>query len=325
MRLLNSLTATGVGAVGLFGQRRNRKAAFRFSLCLAALSGLGFTIAIGTNPAAADTIDPITGYIYNNTYYKQNSDSAPSAPAGYFFNMGVYFTDPASYANGSVTYPGLGSPQTLPAPAGSNQYNYTSGTYATNSALHTDYPFGTYTVSAGGGSAGSATAVIPYAKDYFTSTVPYVTNFSSLNGLNTAANFTVNYNSFVPNSSVPDPSYFADSYTFFTIYDFITGAAVFSDNFLNPSTTSSLILAGTLLPGTDYVYELDFSNRLDGYDFVNSTFTTQGFDLRTDGSFTTGAETPLPPAWPLMMSGLAGLVFVCRRGTKKNAAAHAAA
>ena len=73
---------------------------------------------------------------------------------------------------------------------------------------------------------------------------------------------------------------------------------VFSDNFLNPSTTSSLILAGTLLPGTDYVYELDFSNRLDGFDFVNNTFTTQGFDLRTDGAFTTGAETPLPPAWP---------------------------
>src|ERR1035437_6038280 len=116
MLLVNSLTATGVGVVGLFGQRRNRKAAFRFSLCLAALSGLGFTIAIGTKPAAADTI---TGYIYNNTYYKQNSDSAPSAPAGYFFNMGVYFTDPASYTHGSVTYPGPGSPQTLPAPAGS--------------------------------------------------------------------------------------------------------------------------------------------------------------------------------------------------------------
>jgi MYXO-CTERM domain-containing protein len=238
--------------------------------------------------------------------------------------MGVFFSNPGSYTNGSVAYPGPGSPQTLPAPAGSTQFDYSSTTYATTSALQTAYPFGTYTVSAGGGSEPSATAVIPYAQDYFTSTIPYVTNFSSLNGLNTTVNFTFNYNSFLPNSSCPAACDSAYGLTFFTIYDFNTGLPVFSDNFLDPSTTSSLILAGTLLPGTDYVYELDFSNRLEGYDFNNSTFTTQGFDLRTDGSFTT-AETPLPPAWPLMMSGLAGLVFVRRRGMKKNAAAHAAA
>jgi hypothetical protein len=323
MLLVKVCAGIDFGSVGAFGWLRNQKPALRFSWFLAALSGLGFTLAIGTEPAAAD--DPITGYIFNNTYYNQNSNSAPSAPAGYFFNMGVFFTDPTSYTNGSVTYPGPGTPQTLPAPAGSTQFNYSSSTYSTNSALHIDYPFGTYTFTANGGSAGSATAVVPYAQDYFTSTVPYVTNFSSLNGLNTAANFTVNYNSFVPNSSVPDPSYFADNYTFFTIYDVSTGMPIFSDNFLDPSTTSSTILANTLLPGTDYVYELDFSNRLDGYDSDDGTFTSQGFDLRTDGSFTTGSATPLPPAWPLMMSGIAGLFIYCRRGMRKKVAAGAAA
>ena len=46
---------------------------------------------------------------------------------------------------------------------------------------------------------------------------------------------------------------------------------------------------------------------------------------RTDGSFTTGAATPLPSTWILMLSGFAGLVFVGFRGTRKNAAAIAAA
>jgi len=48
------------------------------------------------------------------------------------------------------------------------------------------------------------------------------------------------------------------------------------------------LLANTLDPNTQYDFELDFSDRLNGHDDVNNVFTTQGFDVRTDGTFTTG-------------------------------------
>jgi hypothetical protein len=110
------------------------------------------------------------------------------------------------------------------------------------------------------------------------------------------------------------------SSAFLTITDVSTGVAVVTDDFLSPTTTAALILAGTLLPDTAYDYELDFSDRLNGFNNGSGSFTTQGFDRRTDGSFTTG-ETPLPSTWFLMLSGIVGLGFVGFRGTKRNTAA----
>jgi hypothetical protein len=268
-------------------------------------------------PAAADPVDPITGYIYDNKSYDQTSNSAPTTPAGYFFSIGLFFTNPGDYTAGSATYPGSGSPLTLPAPAGSTQFNYDSAFYPTMTALHADYPFGKYAITGSGGSSGTQTAYIDYRHDYFTKTIPYVTNFSALNGLNPAANFTVDFNSFTPNSHV------TEGFTFLTIYNASTGVAVVNDDFLSPTTISALISAGTLLPDTLYDYELDFSDRLNGYNNGSGAFTTQGFDLRTDGSFTTGA-TPLPSTWFLMLSGIAGLGFVSFRGRKRNTAARLA-
>jgi hypothetical protein len=229
--------------------------------------------------------------------------------------MGLFFTNAGDYTTGTATYPGLGSPQSLPAPAGSTQFDFLSALYPTMAALHAAYPFGHYTITASGGTAGTATAHINYRHDYFTRAIPYVTNYSALNGLNPAANFNVNFNSFTPNSHV------TKGYTFLTITNALTGAPVVTDDFLSPTSTAALILAGTLSPDTTYDYELDFSDRLNGFNNGSGSFTTQGFDVRTDGIFTTGAETPLPSTWFLMLSGIAGLYFAGFRGTKRNTAA----
>jgi hypothetical protein len=116
-----------------------------------------------------------------------------------------------------------------------------------------------------------------------------------------------------------------EGFTFFTIYDASTDTVVFSDEFLDPTSMDALILAGTLLPDTTYDYELDFSDRLNDYDSKNGSFTVQGFDLRTDGSFTTeGAETPLPAALPLFASGIGAMSLLGWRRKRKAAAIIAA-
>lgn len=251
--------------------------------------------------ATAAQADTITGFIFDNTSFSQTSNSAPAAPFGYFFSIGSFFSTAGDFTSASAAYPGPGSPQSLP-PSGATEFNFNSGFYPSLSALHADYPFGNYTIAASG-PAGAQTSVIPYSADDFASDVPYLTNYSSLNGLDPAANFTAAYPSFAPNPSV------SESFTFFTVSDAATGAVVFSDGFQSPSSTSALIPAGTLLANTAYDFELDYSGRLNGSDSANGTFTEQGFDMRTDGSFTTGpAPVPEPDPLPMIAGGLLGLL-----------------
>jgi hypothetical protein len=268
-----------------------------FGLPVAASIGIG--LASVPTMAVADTI---SGFINDNTSYSQTNNSGPTTPFGYFFVMGAFFSTAGDFTSGSATYPGPGSPQPL-ASSSPTQLQYETGYYPSLAVLHTNYPFGTYTITASG-PAGAQTAKIPYSADYFASPTPYLTNYSNLSGLNPTASFTVTYPSFTPNSSTNL------AYTFFTVYNASTGAMVFGNEFQSPSSTSTTIPANTLAPNTNYNFELDFDNRISGTDSADGTFIQQQFDLRTDGSFTTGAApSPVIGQGVSAFLGLGGLLF----------------
>jgi hypothetical protein len=274
--------------------------------------GAAALVGVSTLPALAD---PITGFIYDNESFEQTSNAAPAAASGYFVSIGANFTA-GEYTSASATYPGAGSPQSLPA-NGSAEFNFNSTFASSASTLQSQYPLGTYAITATNGST-STTATINYAANYLTSATPYISNYSNLAGLNPTQAFTVNYNGFSPNPGLAQaataPGSSTNAYIFLTVYDATTGQAVFSDEFQPSTDTSAIIAANTLSADTAYNYELDYSDRLNILDTASGNFTTQGFDVRTDGSFTTGVgAVPEPSTWAMIFLGFCGVGFMAYR------------
>jgi hypothetical protein len=270
----------------------------RYSSAFAAVLAIS-----ATTTASADTVNTISGYIFNNDVYTQTSNTQPASQSSSFFSVGADQSPAGTYNTATATVPG-GATQNLPA----------NGTSNFNQNFSTSFGFGNYTIAASNNTA-TATSIVPYSADYFTTAVPYLTNFASLSGLDPTKSFTATFNSFAPN---PNPAV-SEGYTFFTIYNSL-GNVVFTDGFLNPSTTSVVLAANTLLANNNYTFELDFSDRVDGYDFVNQNYTEQGFDVRTDGAFTTGVgAVPEPSTWAMMLLGFAGVGFMAYRRKSKSA------
>jgi hypothetical protein len=193
-----------------------------------------------------------------------------------------------------VTYPGPGSPVSLPL-INPTTFNFNSPAITSLATVQAAYPFGTYSITTTNTmTIASTTGVVNYTADYFASTVPYLTNYGALNGLSPAAACTFNFPAFTPNPSV------TEGFTFLTIYDATTGLVVTGDEFQPPSTTSFTIPANTLAPSHTYDFELDFSERLNG-PLIGNALTAQGFDLRTDGSFTTAPAPSIGFGLPVFL------------------------
>jgi hypothetical protein len=282
-----------------------------------------FAVVSAVTPAVAAPVpgdDPLNATIFNNIVYDQTSNAAPTTPTEGFFAIGGSFNTAGSYTSATATYPGPSLPVSLPLVSPANtSFNY-SPPGESLSQIATDFPTGTYTISASGNQ--SATATINYTGNFFTSSIPYLTNLNStpgnpgLNGLDPSQSITATFNPF---TVAPGTT---QGFTFLTIFNESTDAVLVSDAFAAPSSTGAFIAANTLTANTVYGFELDYSDRLfDGIlNTTDNSFTQQGFDVRTDGTFTTGAigAVPEPSTWAMMILGFCGVGFMAYR--RKNGA-----
>jgi hypothetical protein len=250
--------------------------------------------------------------IFNNVTYNQTGSAAPVTPAGYWISLGGSFDAGSNFSSAVSTFGGPASPVNMPI-SGLN-FGASTSFFASEAALHTQYPFGTYTYTLSGASP-TATGTVSYTADLFSSAIPALSggSYTGLQGLNPNSSFTVNFNSFTA-----DPSSTA-AFTFFFITDLSNNQIVYDAGFQPPGTTSVTIPALTFQPNHQYGFELDFSNRIAGS--AANYFTQLGFDVRTDGTFTTGAAvaaTPEPGTW--MLTGIAGLMLLLRSARRSGLA-----
>jgi hypothetical protein len=241
-----------------------------------------------------------------NAQYTQTITGVSATPF-YYFGSRVD-QDAGAYNQGSFAYPGPGSPQAYTLTSGNTLFNFQTTPISTRAALDTAYPFGTYTASVTNTVSGATnTDTIQYTQTAYTSSVPALTpsTYSGLQGLNVTHPFTFNFNAQTPNPLANV------SYTFLTLFG-PNGTSFAIGSFLSPGTTSVVLPANTLLPNTQYSFDLDFSDRITG---TSTTATNILFDVRTDGTFTTAA-VPEPCGLALAGIGLAGAAVRSRRGRK---------
>lgn len=272
---------------------------------IAAITGL---LLLLTPAARASDISYVQ--LFENLTNEQTSNAA-ATPDGAFINLDLYTTTADPYTSASVSDPSSTSPQTLTLTSPTD-YDYTTS-FASGSAMQTAFPFGTYTYTGNYGGGGSDTASLSYTANDFNSSAPYLlgSEYSELQGLNSSQSFTFSWNPFTAGATAQE-----GSFIFFTIFDETTDTQAYTAGFLTPSTTSVTVPGGTLVPGNLYDYEIDYSNR-DGNSSDGSGSTEYipelGFDVRTDGTFTT-SPVPEPRSYvALLGAGLLGLLMLRRR------------
>jgi hypothetical protein len=248
--------------------------------------------------------------LFKNVEYTQTSGAAPTTPVGYFAALREFMANPGDFNQANVAYPGPASPQNLTL-SNPTVFLFQTPFLPSQSAIDAAYPFGTYTYTAiNTGTSNTQSTSITYTTDAYTANIPALTagTFNALQGMNAGSSFTLNFNSFTPNPSA------SVGETFLTIFGSSFGTTGL------PNTATSLVLpANTLAPGTTYTYEVDFSDRISGNN--NGVPTTIGFDVRTDGTFTTASASPEPGSLVLAALGVAALAF----GIRKRAVARQSA
>lgn len=283
--------------------------------CGRALVGLlaSVTVLLSSAPVTAQ----VAGYdAFKVEVFTQAGPVPPVSPDGYFFAARIFAGSVFDRASASVQLPNATSYALNPAPADASVYQFASGLYANQVALSAAFPAGTYTYTLEHPDLPNTpqTGVLDLpAADLYAGSVPFFSNYSAMQGLNSAQAFNFSWNPFVPNGAAGSVSE-----TFLRLS--ATGGGASWD--FNVSGENYVLAGATLVAATTYTATLYFSTRSylagAGFDDGNGPGATSllGFDRATSVSFTTAV--PEPSAWALL---LMGLVFCGLAAQRRRAAA----
>jgi hypothetical protein len=244
--------------------------------------------------------------------YQQTSNTQPATPTSLSGLLNVDFANATDLTAAHVTAASPLSPMTLSAAPGEYEFLQSSPTLT---ALDTNFPASTvyqYSISGGTLGAKSASLTSP-ATDLFPSPVPFFngSEFSQLQGMNSALPFDFTWNGFTPPVGVNSAS------ILFSITNVSGDPGSSWSNSGTNTFTSDVLPGNSLLPGATYDVALTYVASI----FTpNAGFGTAesdiGFFRRTDIVFTT-ARVPEPSSLALLLAGGAGLlVWLAKRRSR---------
>ena len=238
----------------------------------------------------------VTANIFFNQTYTQTT-SGVSFTGDYFLANGTMQT-PTDFATVTLSYPG---PNFVPMAINGVDFSYQTGLFTDDTLFHNSFSPGSYDF------VGNATtqASISYTQDLYDTMVPTLTaaSFNRLQNLDPTFSPTINFN--LPGT--------ATEFTTFSILD-SSGNVAYTTGPL-PNTIRTIVLpANILLPGSQYMFDLDFSNQMMATSMGVSTI--QGFDVRTNGDFSTAAGSAIPEPTVLTLLAIGAVIIGLRRRSR---------
>jgi hypothetical protein len=249
------------------------------------------------------TAAQIQGVILYRTGIATQTGNGQPAIGGYYSTASLFQNNSTDFSAASVTLPGGSTlPLSPTMPCCSPLYFSYSSPVTSLTNLNSSFPFGVYTYAAV--DSPNQTASVDYTTDSYPTSIPYVTDFSSLSSFYVGAPFIVTWDPFTGYvlggnnnpvvrfeidfgpPSFPEPPPQVATPALFQVQE-------------GPTSTFVEIPPGTLLPGITYSFQLTFVN-----EFPNGL----GFEYITTGSFTT--LIPEPPPALLLLGGLAALLLI---------------
>lgn len=230
-------------------------------------------------------------------------------------------TDQAQGNGATMTMPGSNTPKRLSGSGGALNWNdpyihfdYGAGGYSSLAQLFAAFPAGAYKFNTlpTANTPQAQTATLNFNPGFLmnsalATTMPILTNYASLQNMNAASNFTFAFNSF-NGFGAPSGGY-VNPYTQIGVVDVaklsqgFAQAAVYVSPFLNSTSTSFILGANTLQPGTTYAFGVNFdsycgapNNCPSGHELGNYTF----------GTFTTAQGPAVAPTLVNLQGGTQG-------------------
>jgi hypothetical protein len=271
--------------------------------------------------AAANAPAAVISNIYqiNTVYYTQTSALQPDPSSAKYQLEGVLVMQNAGdFTAANLVLPGGlqptnginngVNPDMIIPPISPIEFYYSSPPIS-QAAYTAEFLNGIYTYTATG--SPSQTVTIDQTAPPFATSIPFITDFTSLQGMNSANPLTVTWDSFggaLSGNCLPTCS--------FVSLDFFHNAlSVFSTGSLSSSTTSANIPANTFAPNTAYDFRLTFENWQSSSTVTGSTasppkFLTYALD---SGTITTAPATAVPEPSSLLLSVLGLLILAAYR------------
>lgn len=237
---------------------------------------------------SSQALASVTSYdIFYTAFYTQSSSAAPAAPEAHVFATRVLTSNATDLATASLTVPNFPFAYNLFAIAPTSYL--AARNFASQSAMEFAFPAGVYTHAIGGGTLGSANATLTRpASLFFCSEIPAfdAASFSTLGAFPFGQAVTLNFSSFTR------PGAANSALTFLTIFD-SQNTVVFNAIEPGETTTSIIVPANTLQPGTTYRATLYYSSRIETPNAGFGTATSiVGCDRATSTTLTTRAACP---------------------------------